>query len=95
MIEGEREEEEERWDCRDSLFDGRYAREEELAAGERARSTKALYCRIMIRLDGAEAEAEAAAAKDESAMKKLERSTCEWPFAAILAAAAASHSTGA
>ena len=45
----------------------------------------------MIRLDGAEAEAEAAAAKDESAMKKLERSTCEWPFAAILAAAAASH----
>ena len=49
----------------------------------------------MIRLDGAEAEAEAAAAKDESAMKKLERSTCEWPFAAILAAVSASHSTGA
>ena len=47
MIEGEREEEEERWDCRDSLFDGRNAREEERAMG-----TKALYCCIMIRLDG-------------------------------------------
>ena len=51
MIEGEREEEkeeEERWDCRDSLFDGRNAREEK----ERAMGTKALYCCIMIRLDG-------------------------------------------
>ena len=42
--------EEERWDCRDSLFDGRNAREEE--ERERERSTKALYCCIMIRLDG-------------------------------------------
>ena len=52
MIEGEREEEEERWDCRDSLFDGRNAREEEREEKERARGTKALYCSIMIRLGG-------------------------------------------
>ena len=74
MIEGEREEEEERWDCRDSLFDGRNAREER--EKERAMGTKALYCCIMIRLGGG-----AVAANDESAMKKLERSTCEWPGA--------------
>ena len=52
MIEGEREEEEERWDCRDSLFDGRNAREEEREEKERAMGTKALYCCIMIRLGG-------------------------------------------
>ena len=55
MIEGEREEEEERWDCRDSLFDGRNAKEEEKEEG-RARGTKALYCCIMIRLGGSGGE---------------------------------------
>ena len=57
MIEGEREEEEERWDCRDSLFDGRNAKEEEKEEEEgRARGTKALYCCIMIRLGGSGGE---------------------------------------